>query len=195
MHPKHADPDHPIHDLLARRWSPYSFSDRPVPREDLAALFEAASWAASSFNEQPWRYIVATKDNPEEYEKLLDALNEKNREWARHVPVLALAVKKNTFTRNGKPNRVALHDLGAASASLTVEATHRGLHVHQMAGILPDKAREIFSVPEDFDVEVGMAIGYVDEDGPLAEKDEGSRSRKPLSESVFSGSWNTPADL
>lgn len=195
MHPKHAVPDRPIHDLLARRWSPYGFADRRVSREDLAALFEAARWAASSYNEQPWRYIVAAKEEPEEYAKLLSTLNENNQTWAGQAPALALAVKKRTFTRGGKPNRVALYDLGAAAASLTLEATARGLSVHQMAGILPDKAREVFRVPEEFDVEVGLAIGYPADDGPFAERDANPRTRKPLSEIVFSGSWGAPADL
>ena len=193
MHPKHADPAYPIHDLLARRWSPYAFSDKPVRREDLAALFEAARWSASSFNEQPWRYFVAISDEPEEHAKMLSVLVEANREWARRAPVLALGLAKMTFTRNGKPNRVALHDLGAASASLTLEATSRGLCVHQMAGILPDRAREVFGIPEDFSVETALAIGYA-EDGDPSGQDAQPRSRKPLSELVFSGTWERPAE-
>ncbi len=195
MHPKHANPNHPIHDIFKQRWSPYQFSERKVSRHDLASIFEAASWAASSFNEQPWRYIMATKDEPEEFQKVLSSLNEKNREWARNAPVLALGVKKKTFTHSGEPNRVALHDLGAASATLTYEATLRDLNVHQMAGILPDKAREIFGVPDDYDVEVGIAIGYPAEDGPFIERDRQPRTRKPLDEFVFSGSWGHPAEL
>ncbi len=195
MHLKHADPAYPIQDFLARRWSPYAFSSKAVASEDLATLFEAARWSASSFNEQPWRYIVAAKSEPEEHAKLLSTLSEPNREWAQHAAVLALGLAKTTFTRNGKPNRVALHDLGAASASLTVEATARGLAVHQMAGILPDRAREIFGVPDDFTVETALALGYAADDGPFAERDAKPRTRKPLSEFVFSGSWGEPADL
>jgi nitroreductase len=157
---------------------------------DLKALFEAASWAANSFNEQPWRYVVATKDDREEYERLLSCLNEGNQGWARHAPVLALGVYKTTFTHNGKPNRVAFHDLGAASANLTVEATARGLVVHQMAGILPDRARDLYGVPEEFEVATALAIGYAGDleeaDEKLAQRDRKPRVRKDLGEFVFS---------
>src|SRR3954471_20634613 len=117
--PKDAKPDHPIHELLAKRWSPYAFADRPVPEDDLRSLFEAARWAASSYNEQPWSYVVATKSNPAELERLLSCLVEGNQAWARAAPVLALGCTSLHFTLNGKPNAAAAHDLGLASAGLT----------------------------------------------------------------------------
>src|SRR5215467_11266332 len=129
---KQASPDHPIHELIAKRWSPYAFSDRTVSDDDLKSLFEAARWAASSYNEQPWRYIVATKANAAEFERLLSCLLEGNQAWARAAPVLALGCTSLRFALNGKPNAAAAHDLGLASASLTFEATSRGLFVHQM---------------------------------------------------------------
>ena len=153
---KRAKPDHPIHELLASRWSPYGFADRPVSDDDLRSLFEAARWAPSSYNEQPWRYIVATKANPEEFERLLSCLVEGNQAWAKAAPVLALGCTSLNFVRNGKPNAAAVHDLGLASASLVLEATARGLFVHQMIGILPDKARELYQHPR----------GRAAEDGP-----------------------------
>jgi nitroreductase len=110
--PKQASPDHPIHELIARRWSPYAFADRPVPEDDLRSLFEAARWAASSYNEQPWSYIVATKADPAGFERLLSCLVEGNRAWAEAAPVLALGCTSLTFARNGKPNAAAVHDLG-----------------------------------------------------------------------------------
>src|SRR5262245_29708759 len=128
---KQAKPDHPIHELIARRWSPYGFADRPVATEDLRSLFEAARWAASSYNEQPWSYIVASKDNPEEFARLLSCLVEGNQAWAKAAPVLALGCTSLHFARNGQPNAAAVHDLGLASATLTLEATARGLFVHQ----------------------------------------------------------------
>ena len=142
-----AHPDHQIHELISTRWSPYAFSSRPIPTDDLRSIFEAARWAASSFNEQPWRYLVASRDREQDFERLLDCLLEGNRIWAREAPTLALGCIMTTFSRNDRPNRVAQHDLGLASASLTFEATSRGIYVHQMAGILPDKAREVFAIP------------------------------------------------
>src|SRR5438270_6621565 len=140
---KQASPDHPIHELIARRWSPYAFADRPVSDSDLRSLFEAARWAASSFNEQPWAYVVATKADPDAFERLLSCLVEGNQGWAVAAPVLALGCTSLRFALNNKPNAAAVHDLGLAGASLTLEATARGLSVHQMIGILPDRAREL----------------------------------------------------
>lgn len=196
---KHATPDHPVHDLIARRWSPYGFDGRPVAREDVCALFEAARWAASSFNEQPWRYIVAVREDAAEFERLLSCLTAGNRSWAGSAPVLALGAARLNFTRNEVPNAVALHDLGLASGNLSVEATARGLHVHQMRGILPDLAREIYGVPAGFEVVTALAIGYAapaeELAPPLRERDLSPRSRRPLGESVFSGAWGEAADL
>src|ERR1700676_5394072 len=124
--------DYPVHDLIAARWSPYSFADRSVGDEDLHSLFEAARWAASSYNEQPWSYIVATREQNDEFERLLSCLVEANQRWASSAPVLALGVASLNLSRNGKPNRAAIHDLGQASFSLALEATARGLFVHQM---------------------------------------------------------------
>src|SRR5947207_6688914 len=115
---KQATPDHPVHELIARRWSPYAFADRPVSLDDLRSLFEAARWAASSFNEQPWSYVVATKDDPDEFARLLSCLVEGNQVWAKNAPALALGCVTLNFTRNNQPNAAAQHDLGLASANL-----------------------------------------------------------------------------
>ena len=146
MSVKRATTDHPVHEMIASRWSPYAFADRKVGREDLRSIFEAARWAPSSYNEQPWSYIVATKDDPGEYERLLSCLVEANQGWANAAPVLALGIARTLFTRNDKPNAAAKHDLGAASAHLTFEATSRGLSVHQMIGIVPERARELYGI-------------------------------------------------
>ncbi len=191
--PKGAHPDHPIHELLAQRWSPYAFDERSVAAADLASLFEAARWAASSYNEQPWRYLVATKDNPKGFDRILSCLVEANQAWAKSAPVLALAAVSLRFDRNGKPNRAAHHDLGLASANLVIEATSRGLYVHQMIGILPERAQQLFAVPEGFEVLTGMAIGYRSTAPSAAEelrqRDETPRSRRALGQSVFSDEW------
>jgi nitroreductase len=196
---KQIKPDQPIHEFLAERWSPYAFADRPVSADDLRSLFEAARWAASSYNEQPWSYIVATKEQPEEFAKVLSCLVEGNQIWAKAAPVLAIGCTSLFFTRNGKPNAAAVHDLGAASASLTFEATARGLHVHQMIGILPDKAREVFQIPEGVQPLTGMAIGYVGDlsalPEQLGERDRAPRTRKPVGDFVFAGKWGATSPL
>ncbi len=196
---KLATPEHPIHELLTRRWSPYGFADRSVSADDLLALFEAARWAASSYNEQPWNYIVATKANPADFERLLSCLVEGNQVWAKAAPVLALGCTSLRFARNGQANAAAVHDLGLASANICLEATARGLFVHQMIGILPDKAREIYHIPEGVQPLTGLAIGYATDPNTLPEKyrqrDLAPRQRKPLGEFVFGGQWGTASAL
>lgn len=196
---KQARPDHPIQDLIARRWSPYAFADRTVSDADLRSLFEAARWAASSYNEQPWSYIVAAKGEPDAFERLLSCLVEGNQGWAAVAPVLALGCTSLQFTLNGKPNAAAVHDLGLASANLTLEATARGLVVHQMIGILPDKARELYRIPEGVQPVTGLAIGYAADSNTLPEKyrerDLAPRSRKLLNEFVFGGEWGAASSI
>lgn len=188
----------PIFTALAERWSPYGFSEKPVARDDLNALFEAARWTQSSYNEQPWRYIVVCKQDIGLFNKLLGCLVEGNQTWARFAPVLALGVISEAFTRNGKPNVAAAHDLGAASSALTLEATIRGLSVHQMIGIEPEKAQMEFSIPDGFRAFTGLAIGYAGkQDGvapEIAERDKAPRSRLAKNEFVFSAKFGEPAD-
>jgi nitroreductase len=196
---KPASTNYPIHELLARRWSPYAFDSRPVARGDLCSLFEAARWAPSSYNEQPWRYILATKDDPEQFQRLLSCLVDGNQVWAKSVPALALGVVSLKFARNAQENRAAVHDLGLASGSLVLEATARGLFVHQMIGILPDKARETYGIPEGYEAWTAIAIGYRGDPAslpdPLRERELATRQRKALSEFVFSGKWESPSPL
>ena len=199
MTDKKASIDYPIHELLAERWSPYGFEDRPVAQADLRSLFEAARWAASSYNEQPRNFFVATKENPEEFARLLSCLVEANQEWAKAAPVLVLGVVSLKFSRNNKDNRAAVHDLGLAAGNLVVEATARGLCVHQMIGILPDKAREVYQIPEHNEAWTAMAIGYKADPAKLPdalkERDLTPRQRKPLSQFVFTGKWGQPSPL
>ncbi len=165
----------------------------------MRSLFEAARWAPSSYNEQPWSYIVATKDDPEQFQRLLSCLVDGNQVWAKAAPVLALGVVSLRFARNAKDNRAAVHDLGLAAGNLLLEATARGLLVHQMIGILPDKAREIYGIPEGFEAWTGIAIGYRGDPTTLPEglkeRDLAPRQRKPLREFVFSGKWENPSPL
>jgi nitroreductase len=196
---KHATPAHTIHELLVKRWSPYAYAGREVLPAEVRSLFEAARWAASSYNEQPWRYIVATKSNPGEFERLLSCLVQGNQDWAKDAPVLALGCAVLHFSRNDKPNPAAIHDLGLASANLTLEATARGLVVHQMIGILPERARELYRIPAGVEPKTGLAIGYAADPNTLPEKyrerDLAPRARKSLTELVFGGEWGQPSSL
>src|ERR1700722_963387 len=189
--------DYPVNELIASRWSPYSFANRAVSDEDLRSLFEADRWAPSSNNEQPWSYIIAKRENADEFGRLLSCLVEFNQVWAKAASVLALSFSRLNFARNNEPNSAAIHDLGLAAGNLVLEATTRGLSVHQMAGILPDRARELYSVPEGYEPKTAIAIGYAGEPIELPEKlrarDSARRPRKPLKEFMFGGKWGVPS--
>ncbi len=190
---KPADVQYPIHDLIKRRWSPRAFSDRPIKPETLQSLLEAARWAPSSNNEQPWSFIVAAKDDPDEFGRLLSCLVEGNSLWAQHAPVLMVSVARLSFEDDGQPNRHAFHDVGQAVANLIVQATALGLMVHQMAGFHPDKVRELYSVPKEFEPVAAMALGYPGDPQSLPDKlkkrELAPRERKPITEFVFTGRW------
>ena len=187
--------DHPIHDLLSQRWSPYAFDpDRGVSEDDLHALFEAARWAMSSYNAQPWRYIVGVRErSPKVWEQILSVLVEGNQPWAKNAPVLAIGLVEHNFEHNDKENKAAVHDLGAASANLTFEATVRGLNVHQMIGIEPDKAREVFGISGSLEPFTGIAIGYAGEPSHVGEeyakRDTLERQRKSLNNIIIYGGY------
>ena len=196
---KLAQTDYPIDKILKRRWSPRAFSDRMVEPEKLQSLFEAARWAPSSSNEQPWQFIVATKQAPEDHARLLSCLVEGNQQWARLAPVLMVSVAKLNFDKTGKPNRHAFHDVGLAVGSMLVEATALDLFVHQMAGFSPEKVREIYRVPDGFEPVAAIAVGYGEdvEDIPEAfrQAESGPRSRRPIQSFVFQGQWGQPSPL
>ena len=196
---KPANTDYPIEEILRRRWSPRAFSDRMVETEKLQSLFEAARWAPSSFNEQPWSFIVATKHKQEEHARLLSCLVEKNQQWAHLAPVLMVSIAKLNFEKTGKPNRHAFHDIGLAMGNMLVQATALGLFVHQMAGFSPEKVRELYDVPESHEPVAAIAIGYAaDVDilpEPFRERELGTRSRKAISSFVFQGKWGEVSPL
>jgi nitroreductase len=189
---KPAETSAPIHDLLRHRWSPRAFDSRPVEAEKLRSLFEAARWAASSYNAQPWYFIVGTKDDPETYNKVLETFVEFNQSWAKQAPVLAVSVAKLKFD-DGRPNRHAFHDVGQASAYLAAQAEALGLSAHQMAGIDPEKARKLFNIPTEYEAVAGMAIGYAGDPASLPEelrkRELAPRERKPLDSFVFASQW------
>ncbi len=192
--------EHPVLDPIRDRWSPYRFDPQVIEPEKLIRCFEAARWAASSFNDQPWSWIVATRDDTVEFERMIGCLMGSNQDWARNAGALVLSVIRTTFGHNGKPNRVALHDLGQAAAHLALQATAEGLQVHQMGGVDLNKIRIEYAIPEGLDPQTAIAIGYPDQSEPTDESAIGmhdretrARKRKPLSEQVFTGQWDRAA--
>ena len=184
--------------VILSRWSPRSFSDREVSPALLAKVFEAARWAPSSNNEQPWRFIVGVRDSST-HSKIASTLVAFNQAWAPHAPVLILGVAKTTFTHKGAPNAYALHDLGASAALLVLQAAALGLCAHQMAGFDHEAARQILEIPEDFLLGSVTALGYQGEPEALTNErllaqELAPRQRRPLADLVFS-SWGTPAEL
>jgi nitroreductase len=195
---KPAGTDYLINDLISRRWSPRVFEEgRNVSPHLVRTFLEAARWAPSCFNEQPWRYLVFDGSDNEAMERARACLVEGNA-WARKAPVLMISVAKETFTHNGKPNRTAHHDVGLASENLVLQVVEYGLVAHQMAGFDLEKARHEFSIPEDYTPVAMIAIGYpyrgnVDDLPEGARKKElAPRSRKPASEIAFAGKWDEP---
>jgi nitroreductase len=191
---REAPADHPIEAAIRRRWSPRSFQDRPVPAGALHSLLEAARWAASCFNAQPWHFIIARKDEDAvAHEKLFGCLSTNNQGWAGRAPVLMLAVARNVFPGDGRPNRHAWYDTGAAVANMAVQAGPLGLQIHSMAGFDAAKAREAFAIPEDFDPIAAIAVGYPGPADALPEalkaRETAPRQRRKLEEFAFFGGW------
>ena len=179
----------PLHDLISRRWSPRTFNGKHVEPAKLRSVFEAAIWSASCFNEQPWRFLVASRTDTAQFDRLLGLLMEKNQEWARKAGALAISFGKKTYTHGGAADRFGLHDAGSALAQLSLQAVSLGLHVHGMGGFDAARTRTEFAIPDDFEVGAAFAIGYLTgDDGPPA-----GRTRKPLTEVVFGGEWGKPA--
>lgn len=184
--------------VVHSRWSPRSFADREVSSADLHRVFEAARWAASSYNEQPWRFLVGVR-NSETYKKIFGTLIGFNQGWAGSAPVLILGAASTKFSHNGTDNGYALYDLGAAASYLTLQAAALGLTTHQMAGFDQAAARKAFDIPADYALGAVIALGYQGEPAALAHEqmiamEIAPRERKPLSELVLSA-WGTPANI
>jgi nitroreductase len=193
-----APADYPIDDEIRRRWSPRLFEEgREVEREKLMSLLEAARWAPSCFNEQPWRYLVFDQSDLEAMERARACLVPGNA-WALKAPVLMISVARDNFTYNEEPNRTAQHDVGLASENLVLEAVAMGLVAHQMAGFDAARARREFNIPEGFTVLAMIAVGYpyrgnLDDLGEAVRaKEAAARKRKPISEIAFAGTWDAP---
>jgi nitroreductase len=191
---KRGTTDLPVEDLILRRWSPRAFAARTVSDIDLATVFTAASWAASSYNEQPWRFLVG-QNGDGTWNKIFRCLTPANQGWTKAAPVLYVALAKKTFSHNGSPNRVAIHDVGAACATLSLQATALGLHTHGMAGFDPEALRDSFAIPGDYDAISCWTLGYLGSPDTLADNYRNSevqpRTRKPLETFVFS-EWDRP---
>lgn len=195
---KKAIPVEGVLPIFHQRWSPRSFADKAVPCALLEKAFEAARWAASSSNEQPWRYLVGFKGDTT-YDKILSILVPFNQAWAKTAPVLILSAASTKSARSGEKNAYAFHDLGAASAYFTLQAAELGLSTHCMAGYDHEAAFKVLDIPVDFMVGAVIAVGYQGEPAALGNEkmiamEEASRQRKPVSEFVFS-SWGVPAKL
>ncbi len=193
---KYAETVPGVAELFRIRWSPRSFSPQPVPAEILEAILEAGRWAASSYNEQPWRFIVATKDT-EAFQALVSALVPMNQAWAKNAPVLVLTAARCNFSHNETANGYALHDAGAALAYMMLQAAASGVHSHGMGGFDHAKAREVAGIPPEFQVGAVVAFGYPDSpdklpNDQLKQMEVAPRKRKPLSELAFNGRWGQP---
>lgn len=196
---KAAAADHSIHDLVRRRWSPRSFADRPVAPEVLRSLFEAARWAPSAGNGQPWSFIIADRfRDPAGFAQMLALLNPSNQTWAQHAPILAIGVTQR-IRDEGKEARHALYDLGMAVENLVLQAVDLDVLAHQMAGFDFASAREIYAIPDAHEAIVAIALGYQGHHSilpaDLQAREAAERLRKPLSSFVYSGSFGAAADL
>jgi nitroreductase len=196
---KPAETETPIHELIGRRWSSLAFADRPVEPDKLRSVLEAARWAPSSRNEQPWAYLLAAREDSKNFGDLLATLMTANQAWAQKAPVLIMTVAHTQWAKEGTPNRLGLHDLGQATSNLVMQATSLGLMTHQMGGFDVEAARERFHIPAGWDPVSVIAVGYPGDADTLPEKlrerERAPRQRKPLGEFVFSGSWGHPASV
>lgn len=185
--PKIPQTKYPLHELVTNRWSARSFNSQPIAEDTLHGIFEAASWTASSMNEQPWMYIYAHRDE-ETFAQFVSCLLPGNEPWAKNAAVLILSVARTSFVSNGKPNRHAMYDTGAANATLMLQATSHGILGHQMGGFDPLKTREVFQLPDEVEPTVFIALGYPglpeDLEEPFKTREQTPRSRKPLAEFV-----------
>ena len=177
----------PVIDIIKNRRSRRAYSTRPVEAEKIKSLFEAARWAPSSMNDQPWRYIYATKSHPELWKKLWDVLNEGNKIWTKDAPLLVLSMARKNFSINGHPNGSAKYDLGGANAFLTLQGTSMGLNIHQMGGYDRAKADASLNIPDDYELGVMMAIGYAGDPAILPEnlKERELAPRRRNTQGVF----------
>lgn len=157
---KSSELHHPVAKLIKNRRSLRAYDTRPIEPEKIHSLFEAVRWAPSSSNEQPWRYIYATKEQPELWQKLFDCLSDGNKIWAKDAPLLMLSLTRRNFVSSDRPNNFANYDLGAANSFLSLQAVELGLQLRQMAGYSQAKAKESLNISDEFAMGTMIAIGY-----------------------------------
>jgi len=157
---KSSEFESPIIEVIRNRRSRRAYADQPVEKEKIASLFEAARWAPSSVNEQPWIYIYATREQPDLWNRIFESLNDSNKVWVKNAPLLIASFVRKNFTLNERPNAAARYDLGAANAFLSLQATHLGLNVHQMGGYNTEILKANLHVPDTHEPVIVLAIGY-----------------------------------
>lgn len=186
---KNAIVKYSIHSLIEKRWSPRAFSDKAVEKDKLQKLFEAARWAASAYNEQPWRFILGIKNANETFTKINNSLVQFNQDWASQAPVLVAVLTKKTHTHNNETNESAHYDAGLAVGNLILQATAEGLYAHQMGGFSKEALIESFNIPDDFVPIAVIALGHIGDANNLPEylknMESNGRSRKDFNEFVF----------
>jgi nitroreductase len=196
---KPIDTSYPLHPLIAERWSPRSFVARLPSADVIATLLEAARWAPSAANAQPWRFLIATTDRPDEHARMLEVLSRSNARWARLAPLLLLVATELAVEYEGHPARRSYFDAGLAVGLLIVQAAALGLSVHPMGGFNPEKARRAYHIPNQFEIVAAVAVGYQGTSDHLPEdlvtRERDVRTRKPADEIVFEGTWGRPAAL
>lgn len=194
-HPDDHDIGHDIAAPLRTRWSHRVFDGSTLADTEILRLLEAARWAPSSANEQPWRFLLAQRDDPAEFARAISCLREGNRGWAAGASLLLFTLAKRSYSRSGGANPFGWHDVALAVANLTFQARTMDLHVHQMGGILRDEIAAAYEVPDDFEVVSGVAVGRLDQESLIAgtQNERRPRRRKPLEEIVFAGRFGRPA--
>ncbi len=194
---KPAITDLKLHPILNTRWSPRSFTTQVPDKETLKRIFEAARWAPSSSNEQPWRFIVGIKGD-KTWDNVFETLVDFNQKWARLAPVLAISIGKKMSSKSNRPNKSFTYDVGQSLAYITFQAMQEDIYVHQMGGLDTEKAAELFNVPEDYQVITAFAMGYKGEpellEDNFEEMEKAKRQRIELKEILFEGEFgNTSA--
>ncbi len=178
--------DYKVLDVIKKRWSPRAFAKKSISNHDILTMLEAARWTASAFNEQPWRFIVAKKEDKQKYAKLLACLREGNQSWATNAPLLILAVAKKTFSNTNGENKLARYDLGQAVSALVLQASELNIYSHQMAGIYPEKAKSAYNLADGYEAVTAIALGYLGDIEQLPEdlqaREKSERIRKTLAE-------------
>lgn len=186
-------PQHSIMSAIEHRWSPRSFSEKPILEEDVYRLLEAARWAPSCFNEQPWGFLVACSNQPQAFNTMLACLVEGNQIWAKNASVLMISTARTTFKRNNNPNRYAMHDTGLAVGQMAIQAQSMGIYMHQMGGIHLDLIRETYQLPTEVEPVAGIALGYLGDAQHLPEelkqRELAPGERKTQQEFAFTNTW------